>query len=115
MAGVGAILSKYFVDKQFLSSTTIYNPPVLARLMTHLDPYVEGASLTGAGGGGFMVALLKPNLTREDVVSKVRAAMSNDIVEQDDNDNNNNGHVNDNDHSSSSNSNSNNDKAKELT
>ncbi|KAF9942134.1 hypothetical protein BGZ65_008779 [Modicella reniformis] len=83
MAGIGAILSKYFTDKRFLSSTTLSNPPVLARLLTHLDPYIEGASLAGAGGGGFLVALLKSNLSREDVVSKVRIAMASDGMEQD--------------------------------
>jgi hypothetical protein len=82
MAGVGTILSKYFTDKRFLSNTTLNDPPISARLLRHLDPYIEGASLAGAGGGGFLAALLKPNLTREDVVSKVRAAMAKDTLEQ---------------------------------
>ncbi len=71
-------MSRYFTDKRFLSNTTLDDPPVLARLLTHLDPYIEGASLAGAGGGGFLAVLLKPSFTREDVVSKVRVAMAND-------------------------------------
>ncbi|KAG0240130.1 hypothetical protein BGX31_002239 [Mortierella sp. GBA43] len=77
-AGVGTVLSRYFTDKRFLSNTTLNDPSVIARLLTHLGPYIEGASLAGAGGGGFLAALLKPSFTREDVVSKVRVAMAND-------------------------------------
>ncbi|KAF9175025.1 hypothetical protein BGX20_008673 [Mortierella sp. AD010] len=68
----GTILSRYFDDKRFLSNTTLDHPPVVGTLIKHLGPYIEGASLTGAGGGGFLVALLKPNLDRDDILANIR-------------------------------------------
>ncbi|KAG0002019.1 hypothetical protein BGZ79_003728 [Entomortierella chlamydospora] len=72
MTNVGAVLSRYFDDKRFLSSTTLDHPPVVGILIKHLGPYIEGASLAGAGGGGFLVALLKPNLDRDDILANIR-------------------------------------------
>ncbi|KAF9403441.1 hypothetical protein BGX21_004202 [Mortierella sp. AD011] len=72
MTNVGTILSRYFDDKRFLSNTTLDHPPVVGTLIKHLGPYIEGASLTGAGGGGFLVALLKPNLDRDDILANIR-------------------------------------------
>ncbi|KAF9989307.1 hypothetical protein BGZ75_006858 [Mortierella antarctica] len=79
---VGAVLSRYFTDKRFLSNTTLDHPPVVGKLLAHLAPYIEGASLAGAGGGGFLTALLKDGLDREDVVSTVKTAMSNDTSQE---------------------------------
>ncbi|KAF9109195.1 hypothetical protein BGX27_007873 [Mortierella sp. AM989] len=76
MADVGAIFSRYYADKRFLSNTTLNHPPTAGVLIRHLNPYIEGASLAGAGGGGFLVAFLKPNLSRNDVVAHVRCAMN---------------------------------------
>ncbi|KAF8926863.1 hypothetical protein BGZ58_010852 [Dissophora ornata] len=75
IATVGSILSRYFTEKRFLSETTLDRPPIVAKLLTHLESYIEGASLAGAGGGGFLVALLKPGYQRETVVTSVREAM----------------------------------------
>ncbi|KAF9200164.1 hypothetical protein BGZ49_009638 [Haplosporangium sp. Z 27] len=75
LANVGAVLSRYFDDKRFLSNTTLENPKTVGILVKHLGPYIEGASLAGAGGGGFLVALLKPGFSRDDVIANVRRAV----------------------------------------
>ncbi|KAG0057009.1 hypothetical protein BGZ83_002247 [Gryganskiella cystojenkinii] len=77
---VGRILTRYFADKRLLSNTTLDHPPTVRRLLGYLDPYIEGASLAGAGGGGFLVAILKRDLDRDTVLSKIRK----DMKEEDD-------------------------------
>ncbi|KAF8946464.1 hypothetical protein BGZ47_000467 [Haplosporangium gracile] len=72
---VGSVLTRYFSDKRFLSETTLSHPPVIAQLLSHLSPYIEGFSLAGAGGGGFLAAILKPGLEKDQVVREVREAM----------------------------------------
>ncbi|KAG0312383.1 hypothetical protein BGZ99_009544 [Dissophora globulifera] len=76
LTSVGMVLLRYFADKRFLSNTSLNHPPVVRQLVTLLEPFIEGASLAGAGGGGFLVALLKPGLRRDEVVSTVRNAMT---------------------------------------
>ncbi|KAF9903280.1 hypothetical protein EC991_004008 [Linnemannia zychae] len=76
LATIGKVLSRYFADKRYLSETTLSHPPVLAQLLSHLNPYIEGFSLAGAGGGGFLAAILKPDLEKEQVVQKVKEAMT---------------------------------------
>lgn len=78
MKTVGAVLSRYFADKRFLSETTLSHPPIIAHLLSHLSPHLEGFSLAGAGGGGFLAAILKPGLEKEQVVKEVREAMALD-------------------------------------
>ncbi|GJJ75377.1 fucokinase [Entomortierella parvispora] len=78
---VGTLLSRYFSDKRLLSRTTLHHPPSVGRLLQHLDPYIEGASLAGAGGGGFLVAILRPGLDRDSVLSTVRKAMKQEDLE----------------------------------
>jgi len=73
---VGAVMTRYFSDKRFLSETTLSHPPVVAQLLSHLEPFIEGYSLAGAGGGGFLAALLKPDLEKDQVVATVREAMA---------------------------------------
>lgn len=51
--------------------------------MQHLDPFIEGASLAGAGGGGFLAAILRPGLDRDTVLSTVRKAMRLEDQERD--------------------------------
>ncbi|KAF9961636.1 hypothetical protein BGZ72_002727 [Mortierella alpina] len=82
ISAVGAVLSRYFTDKRFLSDTTLDHPPVVGKLLTHLEPYIEGASLAGAGGGGFLTALLKHGFDREDVISTVKTAMSSEVSQE---------------------------------
>ncbi|KAF9964438.1 hypothetical protein BGZ70_006455 [Mortierella alpina] len=79
---LGAVLSRYFKDKRFLSNTTLDHPPTVGKLLFHLEPYIEGASLAGAGGGGFLTALLKRGVNREDVVSTVKAAMNSETSQE---------------------------------
>ncbi|KAF9092884.1 hypothetical protein BGX29_010249 [Mortierella sp. GBA35] len=75
LATVGTVMTRYFADKRFLSETTLNDPPVVAQLLNHLAPYIEGSSLAGAGGGGFLAAILKPGLEKEEVVAIVKTAM----------------------------------------
>lgn len=75
---VGAVLTRYFADKRYLSETTLSNPPIIAHLLSHLSPHLEGFSLAGAGGGGFLAAILKPGLEKDQVVKEVREAMALD-------------------------------------
>ncbi|KAG0207410.1 hypothetical protein BGX28_001349 [Mortierella sp. GBA30] len=81
ISAMGTVLTRYFSDKRFLSATTLDHPPVVGRLLTHLEPYIDGASLAGAGGGGFLVALVKQELDRDDVITTVRNAMSEETSE----------------------------------
>lgn len=69
-------MTRYFSDKRFLSETTLSHPPVVAQLLSHLNPYIEGFSLAGAGGGGFLAAILKPGLNKDQVVREVKEAMA---------------------------------------
>ncbi|KAF9183256.1 hypothetical protein BGZ51_004145 [Haplosporangium sp. Z 767] len=78
---IGTIMTRYFSDKRFLSETTLSHPPVVARLLTHLGPYIDGASLAGAGGGGFLAVLVKEEHDRDTVVAAVRAAMAKEVSE----------------------------------
>ena len=69
-------MTRYFADKRFLSETTLNHPPVVAQLLNHLAPYIEGCSLAGAGGGGFLATILKPGFDKEQVVATVKTAMA---------------------------------------
>ncbi|KAG0306564.1 hypothetical protein BGZ97_000702 [Linnemannia gamsii] len=73
---VGTVLTRYFADKRFLSETTLSHPPVVAQLLSHLNPHIEGYSLAGAGGGGFLAAILKPGLDKDNVMREVKEAMA---------------------------------------
>ncbi|KAF8978154.1 hypothetical protein BGZ46_006768 [Entomortierella lignicola] len=79
LANVGTVLSRYFDDKRFLSNTTLENPKTVGILVKYLGPYIEGASLAGAGGGGFLVGLLKPGFSRDDVIANVRRAVEEEM------------------------------------
>ena len=79
---VGTLLSRYFSDKRLLSRTTLHHPPSVGRLLQHLEPFIEGASLAGAGGGGFLFAILRPDLDRDAVLSTVRKAMRQEDQER---------------------------------
>ncbi|KAH7044209.1 ribosomal protein S5 domain 2-type protein [Linnemannia elongata] len=78
LRAVGTVLTRYFADKRYLSETTLSHPPIIAHLLSHLSPHLEGFSLAGAGGGGFLAAILKPGLEKDQVVKEVREAMALD-------------------------------------
>ncbi|KAI1317028.1 hypothetical protein EDD11_009094 [Mortierella claussenii] len=84
MTTIGAIMSRYFTAKRFLSDTTLDHPPVVGRLLQHLEPFIEGATLAGAGGGGFLAALIKPGLDRDRVHADVKAAIAAECLTLDD-------------------------------
>jgi len=53
---------------------------LVGALLQALKPYVLGASLAGAGGGGFLVALLRQPSDREKAISAVRRVPGTDRV-----------------------------------
>ncbi|KAF9926986.1 hypothetical protein FBU30_003595 [Linnemannia zychae] len=76
IATVGKVMTRYFADKRFLSETTLSHPPVLAQILGHLGPYIEGYSLAGAGGGGFLAAILRHGQQKEQVIQQIKEAMA---------------------------------------
>lgn len=55
---IGLGLQRYWNQKKQIASGA--EPTFIKQVMEAISPYVFGASLTGAGGGGFMIALSKP-------------------------------------------------------
>ena len=56
VAAVGAHLDAYWEQKKLMCDA---EPPAVARMLAALRPLVFGASLAGAGGGGFMLLVTK--------------------------------------------------------
>ena len=57
LAGLGACLSRYWQLKRALAPGS--EPELIQRILAALRPLCLGASLAGAGGGGFLAAILK--------------------------------------------------------
>lgn len=76
---VGKILTDYFAHKRFLSRTGLQDPPILERLVRLLEPAMDGFSLAGAGGGGFLVVILKPGQERDQVVERVQKELEQEL------------------------------------
>lgn len=74
---IGTYLSSYNSLKHFLSSPN-NEPPTIPALLTFLHPLSHGLALCGAGGGGFLFALLKEGIGIEDVQEIVKR-VENDI------------------------------------
>ncbi|KAF9580205.1 hypothetical protein BGW38_003248, partial [Lunasporangiospora selenospora] len=73
---VGEIISRYYKDKMFLSSTTLNDPPVVAAMLHHLDSMIDGATLCGAGAGGFLAILIKQGQDRGHVMKAAKEAVA---------------------------------------
>jgi len=78
LEGLGSCLDRYWRIKKALAPGS--EPAMVGALLHALKPYVLGASLAGAGGGGFLVALLKEPLDREKAVAAVRRVPGTDRV-----------------------------------
>lgn len=71
LAGLGACLNRYWELKRALAPGS--EPELVQRILAALRPLCLGASLAGAGGGGFLVAILKENVKKEEAVSLIRS------------------------------------------
>ncbi|CAG8642228.1 1839_t:CDS:2 [Paraglomus occultum] len=74
---IGTYLSSYHSLKHFLSSPN-NEPPTIPALLASLNPLSHGLALCGAGGGGFLFALLKEGIRIEDIQEIVKR-IENDI------------------------------------
>ena len=55
--GLGSCLNRYWGIKKALAPGS--EPEMVGRVLAALQPWVVGASLAGAGGGGFLAAILR--------------------------------------------------------
>lgn len=60
---LGGVLSHYWMLKRAMAEGC--EPPYISRLMHHLRNLCVGISLCGAGAGGFLVAILNTNVSRQ--------------------------------------------------
>ena len=60
LASLGSCLSRYWELKRALAPGS--EPELVNRILTALKPLCLGAGLAGAGGGGFLAAILKVTL-----------------------------------------------------
>jgi len=67
---VGRCLSKYWAIKKKLAPGS--EPQLIKDVMEALEPYIVGGSLAGAGGGGFLAAVLKTGTDRNKAIDEVR-------------------------------------------
>jgi len=67
---VGKCLSEYWTIKKILAPGS--EPQLVKDVMETLEPFVVGGSLAGAGGGGFLAAVLKEDAVLEEAVEAVR-------------------------------------------
>jgi fucokinase len=70
-AGVGAALSAYWEQKKRMAPMA--EPPAVTLMLAALRPLLHGASLCGAGGGGFLVGVARE--PGEGMLARVRAAL----------------------------------------
>jgi len=78
LAGLGSCLGRYWRIKKALAPGS--EPALVGALLEALKPYVLGASLAGAGGGGFLVALLREPSERSEAIAAVRRVPASDRV-----------------------------------
>ena len=76
--GVGRCLSQYWVYKRRLAPGS--EPVVVRDILAVLEKMTDGASLAGAGGGGFLAAVMMEGVEREEVERAVRGVEGTDRV-----------------------------------
>ena len=70
LTGVGECLSSYWEIKRTLASGS--EPQLVRSILDTLEPFIVGGSLAGAGGGGFLAAILRDDADRATAVEEVR-------------------------------------------
>ena len=70
LEGVGECISRYWTIKRTLAPGS--EPQLVTNILQVLQPLILGGGLAGAGGGGFLAALLRPGVRVEEVREKVR-------------------------------------------
>jgi fucokinase len=78
VAALGACLARYWRLKAALAPGS--EPALVTALLAALRPWVSGASLAGAGGGGFLVAILREPKDRAAAEAAVRAVPGSERV-----------------------------------
>ena len=68
--GIGDCLSKYWSIKKALAPGC--EPQLVKNILEVLKPYIVGGSLAGAGGGGFLAAILKDGVNRKEAIEVAR-------------------------------------------
>ena len=72
--GVGETLGRYWAHKKKMAAGC--EPPVVTKMMSALAEDVWGQELTGAGGGGFLVAITKEAGSQGKLEAKLRQALT---------------------------------------
>ncbi|RUS30745.1 GHMP kinase [Jimgerdemannia flammicorona] len=80
LSTIGRLLTSYFAHKRHLSSTTLAHPPLLSPLLSLIEPHAYGYALSGAGGGGFLVVVLKEETDRNALVVEIKQQFGEDEV-----------------------------------
>ena len=70
LEAVGGCISRYWTIKRSLAPGS--EPQLVTDILRVLQPLIVGGGLAGAGGGGFLAALLRPEVSLEAVREKVR-------------------------------------------
>ncbi|KAA0185765.1 hypothetical protein HAZT_HAZT010331 [Hyalella azteca] len=79
--GLASCVTRYWQLKKTVAAGS--EPPRISKLFSALSPHVSGASLSGAGGGGYLYGLLKLSSSSEGMSSKLAAELSLFDVEAD--------------------------------
>ena len=70
LEGIGRCLSRYWRVKRSLAPGS--EPQLVRNILEVLQPFMLGGGLAGAGGGGFLAALLRPEVRLESVMEEIR-------------------------------------------
>ena len=70
LEGVGRCLSQYWSLKRSLAPGS--EPQLVRNILDVLENFMVGGGLAGAGGGGFLAALLRPEVSQETVMEEIR-------------------------------------------
>ena len=70
LEGIGRCFSKYWTIKRSLAPGS--EPQLVRNILDVLHPFMVGGGLAGAGGGGFLAALLRPDVSMETVMEEIR-------------------------------------------
>ena len=68
--GIGRCISRYWTIKRSLAPGS--EPQLVRTILDVVDPFIVGGGLAGAGGGGFLTAILRPGVSMETVTEEIR-------------------------------------------